>query len=45
MLFMSEEGTEIGGLIWGASRLVVGSVQNHFHLSADHYEENQILAL
>src|ERR1700730_9786909 len=44
MLFMSEEGTELGGLIWGASRLPDGSVQNHFHLSADQYEENQILA-
>src|ERR1700716_747734 len=28
MLFMSEEGTELGGLIWGASRLPDGSVQN-----------------
>lgn len=44
MLFMSEEGTELGGLIWGASRLPDGSVQNHFHFSADQYEENQILA-
>ena len=40
---MSEEGTELGGLIWGASRLPDGSVQNHFHLSADQYEENQIV--
>jgi hypothetical protein len=45
MLFMSEEGTELGGMIWGASRLPDGTVQNHFHLSADQYEENQILAI
>ncbi len=44
ILFMSEEGTELGGLIWGASQLPDGTVQNHFHLSADQYEENQILA-
>src|SRR5258708_2512662 len=44
MLFMIDEGTELGGLIWGASRLPDGSIQNHFHLSADQYEENQILA-
>jgi hypothetical protein len=46
MLFMSEEGTEQGGLIWGASRfLTARSRINHGHLSLDPYEENQIFAL
>ena len=45
MLFMSEEGTEQGGFIWGASQLPDGSIQNHAHLSFDQYEENQIFAL
>lgn len=45
MLFMSEEGTEQGGLIWGASRLPDGTIENHGHLSLDQYEENQIFAL
>jgi hypothetical protein len=45
MLFMNEEGTELGGLIWGGSQLPDGTIQNHFHLSADQYEENQIFAL
>jgi hypothetical protein len=45
MLFMSEEGTEPGGLIWGASRLPDGTIENHGHLSLDQYEENQIFAL
>lgn len=45
MLFMSEEGTEQGGFIWGASQLPDGSVQNHVHLSFDQYEENQIFAI
>jgi hypothetical protein len=45
MLFMSEEGSEQGGLIWGASQLPDGTIENHGHLSLDQYEENQIFAL
>ena len=45
MLFMSEEGTEQGGFIWGANQLPDGSIQNHVHLSFDQYEENQIFAV
>jgi hypothetical protein len=45
MLFMSEEGTEQGGFIWGASQLPDGTIQNHGHLSLDQYEENQIFAI
>lgn len=45
MLFMSEEGSEQGGFIWGASQLPDGSVQNHVHMSFDQYEENQIFAV
>jgi hypothetical protein len=45
MLFMSEEGSEQGGFIWGASQLTDGSIQNHAHLSFDQYEENQIFAI
>jgi hypothetical protein len=45
MLFMSEEGTEQGGFIWGAGQLPDGSIQNHLHLSFDQYEENQVFAI
>ena len=45
MLFMSEEGSEQGGFIWGASQLPDGSIQNHAHLSFDQYEENQIFSI
>jgi hypothetical protein len=45
MLFMSEEGTELGGLIWGAHQNPDGSIESHGHLSLDQYEENQIFAL
>lgn len=45
MLFMSEEGTEQGGLIWGAGRQPDGTIENHGHLSLDQYEENQVFAI
>jgi hypothetical protein len=45
MLFMSEEGTEQGGFIWGASQLPDGTIENHTHLSFDQYEENQVFAV
>ncbi len=45
LLFMSEEGCEQGGLIWGANQMADGTIQNHCHLSFDQYEENQIFAL
>lgn len=45
LLFMSEEGTEQGGLLWGAGQQPDGSVENHVHLSFDQYEENQVFAI
>jgi hypothetical protein len=45
MLFMSDEGTEQGGLLWGAGQVPDGSIQNHVHLGFDQYEENQIFAI
>ena len=45
LLFMSEEGTEQGGLIWGASQQPDGTIENHTHLSLDQYEENQVFAI
>lgn len=45
LLFMSEEGTEQGGLIWGAGQQPDGTIENHGHLSLDQYEENQVFAI
>jgi hypothetical protein len=45
LLFMSEEGTEQGGLIWGAGQQPDGTIENHAHLSFDQYEENQVFAV
>src|SRR2546428_6798440 len=33
MLFMNDEGTELGGFIFGAQQLPDGSIQNHGHFS------------
>src|SRR5437773_7988027 len=35
MLFMNDEGTELGGFIFGAQQLPDGSIQNHGHFSLD----------
>jgi hypothetical protein len=45
LLFMSEEGTEQGGLIWGAAQMPDGRIESHGHLSLDQYEENQVFAI
>ena len=45
LLFMSEEGSEQGGLIWGAKQLPDGTIENHGHLSLDQYEENTVFAI
>lgn len=45
MLFMSEEGTELGGFIYGAHQNPDGTIEGRGHFSLDQYEENQIFAL
>jgi hypothetical protein len=38
-------GLNRAALIWGASQLPDGTIENHGHLSLDQYEENQVFAL
>jgi hypothetical protein len=45
LLFMNDEGTEMGGLIWGGSRAKNGEAQSHGHLSFDQYDQNQIFSV
>ena len=45
MLFMNDEASEMGGLIWGGLKDKYGKIQNHFHLSFDQYEQDQIFAI
>ncbi len=45
ILFMSEEGSEQGGLIWGANQRPDGRIESPCHLSFDQYEDNQIFAI
>jgi hypothetical protein len=45
MLFMNDEGTENGGLIFGGHQSSDGKVHSFGHLSFDEYEEDQTLTL
>ncbi len=45
MLFVNDEGSEIGGLIFSGLKEKDGTIQNHAHLSFDQYEQDQIFAI
>lgn len=45
MLFMNDEASEMGGLIWGGLKEKDGTIQNHGHLSFDQYEQDQIFSV
>lgn len=44
MLFMNDEGTENGGLIWGGLKKE-GKIESHGHLSFDNYDQDQVFAV
>ncbi|MFZ1032046.1 MAG: hypothetical protein WAN72_08640 [Candidatus Acidiferrales bacterium] len=45
MLFMNDEGTENGGLLWGGLKEKSGKIENYGHLSFDKYDQDQIFAI
>jgi hypothetical protein len=45
MLFLNEEGTENGGLIFGGEKDKDGKVSSHGHLSFDAYEQDQVFSI
>jgi hypothetical protein len=45
MIFLNDEGTENGGLIFGGSKNKQGKVETWGHLSFDQYMQDQILAI
>jgi len=45
MLFVNDEGSEMGGLIFSGLKEKDGTIQNHAHLSFDQYEQDQIVAI
>jgi hypothetical protein len=45
MLFMNDEASEMGGLIWAGLKQKDGTIQNHGHLSFDQYEQDQIFSI
>jgi len=44
-IFLNDEGTENGGMIWGAHKGPDGKVSGFGHLSFDQYENDQVLSL
>jgi hypothetical protein len=45
LLFMNDEASEMGGLIWSGLKGQDGKIQNHAHLSFDQYEQDQIFVI
>ena len=45
MLFVNDEGSEMGGLIFSGLKEKDGTIQNHAHLSFDQYAQDQIFAI
>ncbi len=45
MLFIDDEGSEMGGLIWAGAKDKDGKVQSNGHLSFDQYMQDQIFAI
>jgi hypothetical protein len=45
MIFLNNEGTESGGLIFGGLKGKDGKIENHGHLSFDQYEQDQVFAI
>ncbi|MEZ5428231.1 MAG: hypothetical protein R2747_18320 [Pyrinomonadaceae bacterium] len=45
IIFLNDEGSETGGLIWGGSRDEKGNVKSHGHLSFDQYMATQVFAV
>jgi hypothetical protein len=45
LLFVNDEGTESGGLIWGGAETGDGKLSSSLHLSFDRFRQDQTLAL
>jgi hypothetical protein len=45
MLFLNDEGTEMGGLIYGGRKDKSGAIQSNGHLSFDQYMQDQVFSV
>lgn len=45
MLFLNDEGTEMGGLIYGGLKDKSGTIQSNGHLSFDQYMQDQVFSI
>ena len=45
VIFLNDEGSEIGGLVYGGSRDAQGKIESHGHLSFDQYMATQVFTI
>src|SRR3954463_9039683 len=45
MIFLNDEGSEIGGWIFGGSKDAAGKIESHGHLSFDQYMASEVFAI
>lgn len=45
ILFLNDEGTENGGLIWDGGKSADGKASSHGHLSFDNFEQDQVMRI
>ncbi len=45
MIFLDDEGSEIGGMVYGGSRAPDGTTESHGHMSFDQYNATQVFAV
>jgi hypothetical protein len=45
MLFMNDEATENGGMVWGGQKNSDGKIESFGHLSFDQYDQDQIFVI
>ena len=45
IIFLNDEGSETGGLVWGGSKDEKGNIKSHGHLSFDQYMVTQVVAV
>ncbi|MEZ5994680.1 MAG: hypothetical protein R3C25_02910 [Hyphomonadaceae bacterium] len=45
MIFLDDEGSEIGGVVYGGARVIDGATESHGHMSFDQYNATQVFAV
>src|SRR5205085_8351941 len=45
MIFLNDEGSEVGGMVYGGYKDAKGNVESHGHLSFDQYGATQVFSI